>query len=91
MMRGRGETAPQGVANLMTADWLCIEHADGWAPVYSRAVVFLRVYCACICVGARALASIMSGFSVCTWANNDEALSDNPYVLAEAICKRFHL
>lgn len=45
MMWGRGETSPQGVANLMTADWLCIEHADGWVPVYSRVVVFLRVYC----------------------------------------------
>lgn len=28
-MRGRGEmTSPQGVANLMTADWPCMEHTD---------------------------------------------------------------
>lgn len=31
MMWGRGETPPQGVANLMTVDWLCIEH--GWVGV----------------------------------------------------------
>jgi len=42
-MCGQGETSPQGVANLMTADWLCIEHADGWVPFILSARI-LRVY-----------------------------------------------
>jgi len=37
-MRGREEpTSPQGVANLMTADWLCMEHTDGRACACARA------------------------------------------------------
>lgn len=52
MMCGRGETSPQGVANLMTADWLCIEHVDGWMPVYSRVWPFC-VYIACVYIYTR--------------------------------------
>jgi len=46
-MRGREEpTSPQGVANLMTADWLCMEHTDG-----RTRCPFTR---ACACARARA-------------------------------------
>lgn len=56
MMCGRGETtSPQGVANLMTADWLCMEYTDtGGRPLYSRA--YGLPTCTCGCSRARARA-----------------------------------
>lgn len=49
MMCGRGETtSPQGVANLMTADWLCMEYTDtGGRPLYSRAYGLPTRMCGC--------------------------------------------
>jgi len=53
-MRGREEpTSPQGVANLMTADWLCMEHTDGVGCPLTRAHRRAKA-------GAPALASTMA-------------------------------
>lgn len=41
MMCSRGETtSPQGVANLMTADWLCMEYTD----TGGRPLLFTRIW-----------------------------------------------
>lgn len=92
MMWGRGETSLQGVANLMTADWLCIEHADGWARLFAHSdlpVCILHVYMrerARTCIDNVRIPSLQLARGR-TMRN----LTNNPYVLVEVICKRFCL
>lgn len=68
-MCGRGETtSPQGVANLMTADWLCMEH------IHERRFIRARMALICVCVGAHLHRQWGSFRAACTtWTYSDES------------------